>query len=584
MSGYGNIWETLGIAPTRDSQELRRAYLRKLKVTNPEDDATAFKQLREAYEHALYMASFDVIHVEEPAAAPEPEPDPEPEPEPARQDARPVDADAAALNEALTTLTSLLRPDRELDEQKALGLLHEILSAENLERLDLLQTIDAQLAGVLAWSIPRSDCLLAIAVERLEWEQREQEDSLPPPARRVLDRLKTVVYLNELHAGDSKDSRAWARLTAPANPTMRWLQAYVLNHSSWPELTLIDHLEKWHPDMLRELNADNLAWWKRFESRPRISALTVSICAALCVAIGVIAYSSGERPPDPARAYRAFFYSALGLGVLGLLRIYAVEWPIILVERRWNEGLPRWLAYGWISELPTLLVLGLVTRGIPWMSWFIAGSAVLTALWTTIAAGRVAPVFGPNGIDVKHSRLFRIISVNLFAGSWLIAVASSLGENFGTPLFVTVAAVLWASGVGRDLQIAWFETELSTRAQRACAFGALAVALFLVVMVLGFGLGTREAWQVPLFVTVIGCTVLRRAAPFRIDYSKIGYQFGWLLLIIGFNAFRYGSELASGERSTSGEMSTDGLIVAGSLAFLAGVGIAAGRVLWAKDE
>jgi hypothetical protein len=577
LSVYGNIWEILGVAPTRDAQELRRAYLRKLKVTNPEDDAESFKQLREAYEFASNIARYEADHEDEPPVA-------ESNPEPAPADARPVDAAATVLNNALTTLASALYQRHDLDEEKALGLLDQILSPGNLERLDLLQTIDGQLAGLLAASLPRSDCLLAMASERLEWDLREQDGSLPPPASRVLERLKVLGYLDHLRAGNGEDSRAWARLTAPAYPPMRWLQAYVLNHSSWPELNLISHLETWHPEMLGDLNADNVAWWKRFESRPRLSAFTVSVCAALCVVIGVFAYSSGDGPVDPARAYRAFFHSALGMGVLALLRIYAIEWPIILVERRWNEGLPRWLAYGWIGELPTLLVLGLVTRGMPWMSWFIAGSAVLTALWATIAAGRVAPVFGPNGIEVKHSRLFRVALVNLLAGSWLIAVAASIGESFGMPLFVTIAAVLWASGVGRDLQIAWFETELSTRAQRACAFGALAVALILIVMVLGFGVGSREAWQVPLFVTVIGCTVLRRAAPFRIDYSRIGYQFGWLLLIIGFNAFRYGSELASGERSMSGEMSTDGLIIVGSLVFLAGMGFAAGRVLWAKDE
>lgn len=48
-----NPWTVLGLKPGADRAEIRRAYARLLKTTNPEDDPEGFMRLREAHDAAL---------------------------------------------------------------------------------------------------------------------------------------------------------------------------------------------------------------------------------------------------------------------------------------------------------------------------------------------------------------------------------------------------------------------------------------------------------------------------------------------------------------------------------------------------
>lgn len=51
-----NIWQVLGIAPTRDEAEIRRAYAQQLKTHRPDRDPTGYQQLREAFDAAKQQA------------------------------------------------------------------------------------------------------------------------------------------------------------------------------------------------------------------------------------------------------------------------------------------------------------------------------------------------------------------------------------------------------------------------------------------------------------------------------------------------------------------------------------------------
>lgn len=50
------IWDILGIEPTNDVKDIKRAYSKQLKIYHPEDDAEGYQRLREAYDLAIKLA------------------------------------------------------------------------------------------------------------------------------------------------------------------------------------------------------------------------------------------------------------------------------------------------------------------------------------------------------------------------------------------------------------------------------------------------------------------------------------------------------------------------------------------------
>ena len=49
-----NCWEVLGIAPTKDKKEIKKAYARLLKQYHPEENPEEFKQIQAAYQQCLH--------------------------------------------------------------------------------------------------------------------------------------------------------------------------------------------------------------------------------------------------------------------------------------------------------------------------------------------------------------------------------------------------------------------------------------------------------------------------------------------------------------------------------------------------
>lgn len=55
-----NVWEVLGIEPTRDRKTIKRAFARRVKIVRPEEDSEGYQELREAYDTILNALHEDV--------------------------------------------------------------------------------------------------------------------------------------------------------------------------------------------------------------------------------------------------------------------------------------------------------------------------------------------------------------------------------------------------------------------------------------------------------------------------------------------------------------------------------------------
>ena len=66
MTGGDDPWALLGIEPTGDVREIRRAYAARLRVTRPDDDPRGFQKLLEARDRALVMGRRAVVTEDDP--------------------------------------------------------------------------------------------------------------------------------------------------------------------------------------------------------------------------------------------------------------------------------------------------------------------------------------------------------------------------------------------------------------------------------------------------------------------------------------------------------------------------------------
>jgi len=541
VTRFPTIWAALGIAATTDMREIRRAYARRLKVTHPEDDPEGFQQLRAAYEHALRLAAQAAAQeaaapVEEPSQ-PEPAADPSghasvgsqpPIDEPVRVEAPPADDDLRITTELFAELEALTRADREVQTVREGDALKRLLESPTLSRLDLLQRAEFGVASMFADRIPRTDHLLVQAATFFEWDKRAHESSLPPAARQVLARISDFEFLDAINRRDDENSRAYRALTGPQNPTKRWLSAHFRKEPA--ELRMLRLLGAHHPVLFNQIPPETVDWWRRFAGTPRPSVPLAFMGLLGAIITFMIAVLTGANDPDGAQQAVIAGVTVLGgTAAAVLFKLFVFDWPMLLIQRRWN-GPPPWrLALAWLPASLLAVAGAQVFRDVPPVAWAFVGLAALAFIWSVQVAGPAPPANWTK--EVLNARPVRVVLLNVLFYFYVTTVADT--EPFGGPWAFAMYFALLASGYGRDLMAQLFYRGMSVR-RRLIAIGIFSLVLvaFIASILL---LGGHAAYLPWIVWGTLALTMFRRALPHSVLFhGNIYAMFG--IMVVGMVA------------------------------------------------
>lgn len=196
------VWDALGIAETNDIGTVRSAYARALKQIDMDADPRAYIALREARDHAIYLIRRSAIEAAQ-GRRDEPETPPQAAPgldatapmlDPAD---KPVTVRAAPYEDHVAQLTRLLFPDGDVVDPAPRGeaLLkahfNALLTDPRMEEIPFRVQAEAQLAHLIADSLPRSLSLIELAIRAFNWLGPARVDT-PPAVAAILDQAQSL--------------------------------------------------------------------------------------------------------------------------------------------------------------------------------------------------------------------------------------------------------------------------------------------------------------------------------------------------------------------------------------------------------
>ena len=467
-----DIWKTLGTMPTTDKLEIRRAYARALKLTNPEDDPEGFKSLREAYEQALKWAKYKQA-ADSPESAVSLSDQPVALPHTMLTQSTPafkisvfgLDSggdEPAALRQALMKLEQLLTSDAKNDSM--LVALSAILGSPALELIDLRSEAESRLAQMIICHSPSSDCLLEPAISRFRWDKMQRVIKANWQVEQVLKRRDDYSLLVELQKPSHYFYKPYIALTGPAQPIT--FKRRLERPAPMEVSDLLKMIRTQHQTLENDLNPKTVALWNAFFSKPRLSATTLwslILSPACLIFMAIIEFNL----PNVWRILDLILIMPLAWATVTVLYHYVYAVPHYNWLQFKTYTTPSWLKYGWAPALIALLFSA--TQPLLSLSYVVAAASFLIGLWAIVTGEP----------DTRESNLlwqFRALLRELYLFIWWLFIVWDLSLPYKIEMSAALVAALSISAYGTvPLFRLWIQ--LSSGWQLVCQITLIALSI-----------------------------------------------------------------------------------------------------------
>jgi hypothetical protein len=520
VKGPRTIWAILGIAPTDDEREIRRAYAKQLKLHQPEDDPEGFQRLRAAYEAAIERNVGGNRHAPAPAMQLEQEQEPEPAPPPV------ADEELVAAGGLVRQFAREVLGGPLTDPQKEIMALRMLLAAPPFQRLDLHQSMEQFIAELLAEHSPRTDHLLQTAVNHFDWDSADigQRDS-SGAAHWIRQRLADIEYHQHLLQQGGKELASFQRLMKPMPGWRRWVHA--VWQTSFPDFGLLQRLRVEHPTLFGQLPRETVEWWDDFARRPQPSRLLLTCLFYGTVVVAGISILKASDEPDwllPVLGWALF--PIVGPVLAVLFKLYVIDWPALLVYRRWGSRFAPWVLLGWfpLGILNIFAATWAHVAGAP--TWPFALAGFLLVLWSIYISGPVQTLhYAKENTDHRD---VRVVFLNAIVVVWFWTMESE-PMNYDAPIISALVLPLVAGSYARPVQMGFFHQFAERTRKVALWIGLFAVLGFFALVHEYARFDAAKPWLVAGILTLI---LFRRTLPHGLLYFEYEW-FGRILLIIG---------------------------------------------------
>ena len=561
-----SVWSILGVPATAERDDIRRAYARKLKVTNPEDDAEGFQALREAYEAALRHADWnarrqahgwdedddDYEEAEGAVVAASPEPAvAEAQTAAGAADTAVPPAGPPRPNEievleqrhqALCDRLLDLAKDPKSDAAALEAAFRAVLASPAMDIVRVHENTERWLGMFIGGMAPMTDSLIEPAIAHFRWDDN-YVGRRNPHADPTLARRSQIQFLK------AQPCYLAARDALSQPPRGRRLRRNILSTSESSVRDLLALIEE-HPVFRASFDEEAIAWWTARLARPHLGASvwwSLILSAPFALLAAVLGVTVGVEALTPFAVLAGLLATpAMGLAAWH----FAVSLPrselADLVERE------PWLRVGWLPAA----VLPVVVAALVPPAWEAGGALALLslpgliwALW--LGEPDTRKLSGEGWTPLDHYSLFGV-ALNLTQWAWrpnmpfpwvlraifayfylacfwrraAIDMDHAVWVQMTLPLALAAATCVMGQG---SLDRAWrFELPEKTRRIMAMALGGLAA---LAAGLLAFAYAPEL--RTPAALLTVVAVLIHKAPASQLGgrgslVRDVSVRFGWL--------------------------------------------------------